>query len=227
MDEQRSTFMIKKRQRLYTRYKRTRNHDHYNICQIVNREVNIQISKANEDHKQKLIHRLESQSTTSKQYWNIYKQITGSKIEDGIPTLIDNDRQYTSSGDKANLLATYFASQSQVPQQADNNILEQMPERSTLTMMEVTESQVLSILMKLNVHKATGSDGLSIKLLKSIARAITPSLTSLYNKCLSEKTFPTIWKKANITPVYKKGPRGRPTTNPYHYSQQSQKCLKD
>ena len=104
----------------------------------------------------------------------------------------DNDRQYTSSGDQANLLATYFGSQSQVPQQADNNILEQMPERSTLTMMEVTESEVLSVLMKLNVHKATVSDGLSNKLLKSIARAITPSLTSLYNKCIREKTFPTI-----------------------------------
>ena len=46
---------------------------------------------------------------------------------------------------------------------------------------------------------------ISNRLLKLRARPITPSLTKLFNKCLSTETFPDIWKAANITPVYKKG----------------------
>ena len=198
---------IKKRNRLYKQYKRTRRPEHYLLYKEVSRDVNISISSAKEDHKQKLINQLENPSTTPRQYWNIYKQMTGSKIDTTIPTLVENDRQCTSAIEKATLLAEYFASQSQTPQNTNNTAIDQLliPDSNILTTITVTENEVLTVLRKLNIHKAMGPDGLPNHLLKLIADQITPSLTILFNLCLDNGTFPDQWKKANITPVYKKG----------------------
>ena len=46
-------------------------------------------------------------------------------------------------------------------------------------------------------------DGISAKLLRIAAPAISPSLSKLLNLCLSMKTFPAAWKIAKVTPVFK------------------------
>ena len=123
------------------------------------REVNCCISTAKEDHKKKLIARLEDPRTPPKQYWNIYKQIQGTKINSNIPTLINDNQQYTTATSKANLLAEYFASQSQEPQQPDLEVLHQLPESHRLTNITVNEGEVLRVLQQLNINKAPGPDG--------------------------------------------------------------------
>ena len=55
------------------------------------------------------------------------------------------------------------------------------------------------------MRKATGPDGISTKLLKMAALAISHSLTSLFNYSLSQGKFPAAWKEANVTPVPKSG----------------------
>lgn len=52
-----------------------------------------------------------------------------------------------------------------------------------------------------------GLDGISAKLLKLLAPAITVQLTYLFNLCLTKHTFPRIFKRALITPIYKSGSR--------------------
>ena len=41
-------------------------------------------------------------------------------------------------------------------------------------------------------------------MLKSAGLAIVPSLTRLFNLCLSEWKFPASWKKADVIPLHKK-----------------------
>ena len=69
----------------------------------------------------------------------------------------------------------------------------------------ISEQTVLKKLASINVKKATGPDGISAKLLKMVAPAISPSLTSLFNYSLSQGKFPAAWKEANVTPVPKSG----------------------
>ena len=57
--------------------------------------------------------------------------------------------------------------------------------------------------MSIPSHKATGDDGISIKILKIAAPAVLPSLTELLNLCISNKIFPFVWKVAKITAVFK------------------------
>ena len=43
------------------------------------------------------------------------------------------------------------------------------------------------------------------KLLKISASIVAPSLSALFTKSVIVKTYPTKWKTAKVTPVFKKG----------------------
>ena len=68
----------------------------------------------------------------------------------------------------------------------------------------VTQGQVLAVLESLNTNKATGSDGIPPKALKIGAQQLAKPLTTLFNSCLSNNVWPSVWKKGDWTPVYKK-----------------------
>ena len=52
-------------------------------------------------------------------------------------------------------------------------------------------------------HKAAGSDGLVARILKIAAPAISLPLSRLINHCIDTGTFPSAWKTAKVTPIYK------------------------
>ena len=43
-------------------------------------------------------------------------------------------------------------------------------------------------------------------MLKYTASSIYPSLTRLFNISLEQKIYPSVWKNANVTPLYNKNP---------------------
>lgn len=51
--------------------------------------------------------------------------------------------------------------------------------------------------------KATGTDGISIAILKIAAPAISESISRLINHCIDHSTFPTAWRTARVKPIYK------------------------
>ena len=53
-------------------------------------------------------------------------------------------------------------------------------------------------------HKATGLDGISVHMLKAAIPAILPSLLDTYNTSMKTATFPSAFKKAQVTALYKK-----------------------
>lgn len=57
--------------------------------------------------------------------------------------------------------------------------------------------------LSLDTRKATGPDGISARLLTTVAPGIKQSLTSLFNESLELGTFPNEWKQANISPAFK------------------------
>ena len=70
---------------------------------------------------------------------------------------------------------------------------------------EVDESQVFRELKNLKTNKAIGLDGISARLLKDSPLTITPSLTKMFNISLRSSTFPYIWKKGKVVPLFKSG----------------------
>jgi len=71
--------------------------------------------------------------------------------------------------------------------------------------VQVAEAQVLKALHRLKPDKSPGPDNLHPMLLRETAGCITVLLTVIYRKSVEEGTVPDGWKKANITPIFKKG----------------------
>ena len=53
-------------------------------------------------------------------------------------------------------------------------------------------------------QKATGLDGIRVHMLKAALPAILPSLLDTYNSSIKTATFPSAFKKAKVTALYKK-----------------------
>ena len=60
-------------------------------------------------------------------------------------------------------------------------------------------------LNKLCRSKATGLDNISAKIIRECANLISVSLCDLFNKSLLSGIFPSNWKCARVTPLFKQG----------------------
>ena len=68
----------------------------------------------------------------------------------------------------------------------------------------MTTKQVEDNIKRVEENKATGLDGFGIKIIKVALPAISQSLPNAYNTSIYEAVFQTNFKKATLTPVYKK-----------------------
>ena len=123
-----------------------------------------------------------------------------------IPPIEHNDRIYTSDHDKANILNSFFQSQSFLN---DKNaplpaILPTMLE-SELNSIVLTTDEVDSVLKILPVGKATGPNGLSNRILRELSHELSIPYFSLFNQSLDTGNVPRSYKEANVCPVPKKG----------------------
>ena len=68
---------------------------------------------------------------------------------------------------------------------------------------EIKSSKVLKLLLKANAAKATGLDHISNKVLKLAGPVIYLHLTDLFNLSIKSNVFPTDWKVARVSPIFK------------------------
>ena len=64
-------------------------------------------------------------------------------------------------------------------------------------------------ILSLNVNKSCGPDEISPLLLIQLVDFVTEPLTLLMNTSLKQGVLPLDWKKAFVSPIYKKGARNR------------------
>ena len=77
--------------------------------------------------------------------------------------------------------------------------------------LSVTPFEVEQRLRCLETSKASGDDNVAAIVLKSTSKPMSTPLAMLFNKSLASGTFPRDWKRANVTPIYKKGSRLDPS----------------
>ena len=66
-------------------------------------------------------------------------------------------------------------------------------------------SDIKDCINSLNINKSTRSDLPKTKFLKMSINVISPIITSIFNKCITEGVFPNSLKIAEVTPIYKSG----------------------
>ena len=79
------------------------------------------------------------------------------------------------------------------------------PKRSDIEIsdIELTVEEVSASLSSSDTSKATGPDGIPVRILKECSTEIAPSLCALFNHSLRIGRFPAEWKNADVTPVHK------------------------
>ena len=116
----------------------------------------------------------------------------------GINTLRENGILKTDTLDKANICNRQF--QSAFTRESDAEI----PSKGTspfTPMGEITvdTNGVLKLLNNLKIHKASGPDGLSARVLKECSSEFAPILALIYNESLAQGTVPDDWRQAITT----------------------------
>ena len=71
--------------------------------------------------------------------------------------------------------------------------------------LQLTPNGVLKLLNNLKIHKASGPDSLSARVLKECSSEIAPILALIYNESLAQGTVPDDWRQVNVAPIFKKG----------------------
>ena len=70
---------------------------------------------------------------------------------------------------------------------------------------EITVEETKKHIDKLPLSKATGPDGISVKVLKLISSVFVEPLTKLFNISITKGFFPNKWKVARVSPLFKDG----------------------
>jgi hypothetical protein len=200
--------LIRDRNRLYKKFRRVKNIINEANWKNKAREVRLGINTARMQYRESMKEKLSDPSLAPKKYWSLVKGIYGSKKGMGIPVLEVGNKQLSTSVEKARAFTDYFKCQ-QTLLEPVGHLLPPLQMNTDLRLTDVitTPGEVKKILQSLELGKAHGVDGVSVRLLKETSESISSPLSSLFNKSFNNCEVPLAWKKANVSPIHKKDSR--------------------
>ena len=132
------------------------------------------------------------------------KHLSRSFGDTTFPHLQDQNSTITDPYEKANLLNNFFRDQTIL--NSEPATAPSLPNSThSLPIPVINVNEVLCVLKKLEVAKASGPDDINNRLLKEMANQIAYPLTDIFNKSLVSGIFPSPWKRANVCAILKKG----------------------
>ena len=203
--------LIRTRKRLHKEAKRLNNVETWSKFREVQNTVTKHIRKAKLNYQNKLVEIINSSSTSPKTWFKVAKRLTQKQTKCTIPTLYDNNMEASTDISKAELLNSYFSRQSTLDdhdQQLPHNIT---VIESTLSHLTITPCDVKDAISLIDSSKASGPDFVSPKLLCEGSTELCTVLSHLFNSLLALSYFPSAWKLANVTPIFKKGDPSKPS----------------
>jgi len=157
---------------------------------------------------------IEEGNGNSKLIWRTLRTLIPKCKSNGIQALDINGEVVTDFNEIANHFNTFFVTigeklASVIPR-VSRSAMDYLqafiqPPATKFNLKCVHTAEVLKLLLDLSENKATGLDNYQAKLLKLTANSIAPSITNIFNKSLITGKFPTEWKQAKISAIFKKG----------------------
>ena len=164
------------------------------------------IQKRKSDYYKNLSDSLNDPNISPKKYWSVLHRFLNKRKSPQIPPIRQNDTVVTDISEKANIFNAFFANQCSLLQ-TNSDIPDQLPLYTNNRLVSATFEpvKVLSIIRSLDVNKAHGWDSLSVRMIKLCDESIVFPLINIFNAAQDSATFPSTWKRGNITPCFKKG----------------------
>ena len=174
---------------------------------------------ANDNFENNLDYILLENSSNPKTYWKIMKMfIKSNKGSNCIPPLRNyiNDENFDDivygDEDKCNLLDKYFSLISKLEEK--NVPLPDIDMKTNNVIYEVfvtIYSEIVDILKIIDPNKASGPDKISHKMLNISPEKIAIPLQIIFSKSLRQCKYPSSWKNAHVTAIFKKGDTSLPS----------------
>ncbi len=168
-------------------------------------------------YQNELRERILSLPKSSKNWWRLNKELLNRKTKPStIPPLKVGKNWVLDPAGKADLLAQTFRSKSQLPpadpeMPVDECPLDGAPQMASFFVIRTRT--VLKILRKLKLDKASGPDGMPVRILHECCKELAPAIAVLARFLLRARQWPETWRLHRIHPLYKKGS----VSNASHY----------
>ena len=126
------------------------------------------------------------------------------------PLKDENGRKVTSDTDMAAILNSFFCS---VFTRDQGGAAPVAACRAAVEIREVTinAAKVEAVIDQLKPASAPGPDGIGPGLLLKLKKVVSPILADIFNTSLNDGIVPEDWRRANVTPIYKKGAKSDPS----------------
>ena len=156
-----------------------------------------------------------------------------TKIKDTVGRMTDDfGSAILDDGVNVKLLNEYFASIFTKENLVDIPMCNKVSYKNALNTVDFTEEIVYYELCKLRADKSPGVDGIYPVVLRNLANVIFKSLNNIFSQSLLCNIVPHDWKLANVTHLFKKGPKNmasnyRPVSLTYQVCKIMESILKD
>ena len=186
------------------------------ILMTAYRHVRNFVNKRNKTLKRQYFsEKIRSSEGDMKETWMTINQLVNKRSKTtNVSSLQQDNKIITSSDEIAESMNQYFYSIGQdlskkIPH-AENPLLRgdySLNKNATRFQFRViTLADLLKAMQKFKVSKSFGVDGISSYFLKMGMPVLTPVLSNIFNRSISEGVFPNNWKVARVAPIYKEGP---------------------
>ena len=177
----------------------------------------VEETKAKVKYEQKITSNLKQNCKSFYSYLRNKRQVKSSvvSLDRGDGTRTD------SSAESAEVLASAFSSV--FVREPSGPLPNTEKGTESISDLEVCSDDVRKELLKLNIFKSSGPDGVHPKLLKSLANdnSFVEAITKLFRKCSETGSLPEVWKTASVVALYKKGSK----SDPLNYRPVSLTCI--
>ena len=149
------------------------------------------------------------------EFWRKMKPLlptsSGKNIQGVI--LVEGSSVVSDPGCVAEVFSDYFANIIQLEHRSDTDhtdhpsikAISNLRFSSEFNYSPVSTSYIRNILDHLNPRKAVGVDGISPRILRLGSPVLAEEVTKLINFCILNRSLPSEWKQARLTPVFKRG----------------------
>ena len=196
---------IKKKHTKWQKYKHCKTAANYEVYKTARNLVITELRKGKYLYEKDLAAKIK---TDNKLFWGYVR--SKSKTKSTVNKLMNEEGKVSESNhETACILNKFFASvfekegDDELPEFAERNY------RQPLESLLITEEQVSKAIDHIKASKSQGPDNIHPKLIKETKSAIKKPLKILFTKSLEEEKIPAIWKKANVTAIFKKGEKSK------------------
>ena len=155
--------------------------------------------------------KLDASKCDTRKTWRLINELQSRQCKSTKVSQIKSGHQvFTSPEDIAEAFNNHFTSIGQtlareIPTVDTDPLYYVKPSDRVFSFERINVQEVVNLVKGIDGGKATGLDNIPCKLLKIDADVVAPSLTCIFNQSLLTGIYPSDWKLAKVTPIFKNG----------------------